>query len=972
MPSDPRYGPSSADVTLVGTGGGVRADTFFELPRGTLIGRYVVLDKLGAGGMGVVFAAYDPELDRKVAIKVLVPGPDSDESLSGGRARLLREAQALAKLSHPNVVAIHDVGTVDERVWLAMEFVEGATFGAWLGQRPRKSREIVHVLVAAGRGLAAAHAKGMLHRDFKPDNIMVGRDGRVRVMDFGLARSSDDVSDKESSALYESAVREARLSSSGRSTLDPRAFLSSQVTRAGALLGTPAYLAPEVFRGDGWGPSADQFAFCVTLWEALYGERPFDGDNLFDLATNVMEGNMRPPPRGRSVPGWLRRVCAKGLAVDTNRRYRDMSSLLSALETGAGTTRPLLVGALGVAAAITVFGGRQLLDQRAIRTCLEGNRGVQAAWNPARRRAVEERLSGIGSAYAEDTSSRVTVALDDYQERWTRVRRSLCEAATASDPIPTPDQAACFDGRIRAMSTLVDRLETAELGDLRYAVAAAVELPTPDACHHPPTGSSSDDAALDDRLISSKVLLAAGRLDDAASEATVVLEAASPARDPRRSADARYVVGVAAQRSSEFAEAEVALETAYFEALSAMQHETAARSALALAHLHAVGRVQFELGELWLEHARIQLQNLGREDPRLQAEFAAAAAALATERADYDQAEAHMRDAIALLRAGYGDSHPDIGLMYGHLAEMLDDAGKFAEAESAGRRGLELLETTLGPSHPDNAQALFAIATAQWKRGHGREALELSQQVLELRLAAFGPDDVSVAEAYNSLGNAHIQMGDWRSANDAHAKALAIRKAKYGPDEPRVATSLVNLADVGVHAGRLREGIEYAKDSLRIWEEKLGVDHAYCAYAHIVLGEGYLRTGDHAEALEAFDRALEIRRAGKESEHQLAEPLTGRGAALLALGRHAEALEALEAAWTIRQRNPSEELHAPDTGFVLARALWDEPASRTRAHELAEQARAGFERVKAARPEGLAAVEAWLETHPLEDDAAAD
>ena len=625
-----------------------------------------------------------------------------------------------------------------------------------------------------------------------------------------------------------------------------------------------------------------------------------------------------------------------------------------------------MIGTLLAAAALAIFGGREVLDRRAEKACLQGSDAASQLWNETRRDALTKEFSAIGSAYADDTAQRVAVALDGYQSSWTAARRSLCEASSSARALPRPEQQACFEGRLRAFSTLIERFEGVELGDLRYAVVAAIELPSVDLCGEASEGSSSSTGSLHDQLISAKVLLAARQLELASAEAQSVLDSIDPKRQLGLAAEARYVLGVSAQRSSDFKKAETRLRQAYFDAFEADQHETAARSALALVHLHAVGRVQFELGDLWLELAEAQQLASGRADPRLQAEHAAAAADLATERADYDQAETHMRDAIGLLRAGYGDSHPDIGLMYGHLAEMLDDAGKFAEAETAGRRGLELLETTLGANHPDNAQALFAIATAEWKRGRGQAALELSRQVLELRLAAFGPEDVSVAEAYNSVGNAYIQLGDWAAADQAHSKALAIRKAKYGPDEPRVATSLVNLADVGIHAGRLREGIDYAKASLRIWEDKLGVDHAYCAYAHIVLGEGYLRTGEYDKALRAFDRGLEIRRAGKESEHQLAEPLTGRGHALLELGRRAEALEALETAWAIRGRNPSEELHAPDTGFVLGRALWSDPASRSRAHELVRHAKDGFEKVKAARPEGLAAVDEWLEAHPLE------
>jgi serine/threonine protein kinase/tetratricopeptide (TPR) repeat protein len=931
-----------------------------------VIGRYVVLDKLGSGGMGVVFAAYDPELDRKVAIKLLMLPEDANDGLSAGRSRLLREAQALAKLSHPNVVAIHDVGTMEERVWLAMEFIEGRTLSEWLAVKERGWREIRSVLLEAGRGLAAAHAKGMLHRDFKPENVMVGNDGRVRVMDFGLARANEDLGDQGSSLLYESAVRDATAAASLDVATTPGALLAGQVTHAGTLLGTPAYLAPEVFRGDGWGPAADQFAFCVTLWEALFAERPFEGDSLVELAAHVMEGTMRPTPRGRQVPTWLRKVCARGLRVEPEQRFASMEFLLSELQHDRGRSRRR-AGAVAVIATLTLgaVGWRNLTEVRAHQSCLGESDAIDEVWNANVAKQLREQLNEEQSDYARDTADRVGSALDRYASSWRTARVESCDREDTATASSRPRVVECFDIRLDALSTLVQLLGRGETEHLRHAVVASVELPSARDCLDPLPASTDPKieprahAEITTSIITAKVLLKAGQLEEAQGQASRALELAGQRGARELEAQARQLLGLLAQASSDFAGAEASLRLSYFDAFELDRHDIAAQSAIALTHLHAVGRVQFELGDLWLELARGLVDKLPEGELRLRAELAGAAAALATERANYDEAEVELRRSISLLEEGYGPAHPDIGLMYGHLAELFDDAGDFDAAEKAAKRGLELLDASLGPAHPDNAQALFALATAAWKRGRGREALELSELVLQLRSEAFGPDDVAVAEALNSVGNAHIQLGDWREADLAHGRALEIRKAKYGSDEPRVATSLVNLADVAVHAGRHDEGIAYARDSLRIWENKLGREHAYCAYAHIVIGEGQLREERFSQALAAFDRGLTIRAAGKESEHQLAEPLTGRGEALLGLGRVDEALVDLERAWSIRLRHPSDELHAPDTAFALARALWIHGEDRPRALELATTAHQQFAKVAAARPEGVAAVEAW-------------
>jgi len=258
-----------------------------RLNRGTLVGRYVVLDVVGEGGMGVVYSAFDPELDRKVAIKLLQAKPGGS---TGEQAWLVREAQALARLSHPNVVAVHDVGTLPgDRVFIAMELVDGVTLRAWL-KTPRSWREVLPIMRAAGAGLAAAHAAGLVHRDFKPDNVIVGNDGRVRVMDFGLARAQLD-----GPAMRSSDV-----------AIDSRSPLSDKLTIAGTVVGTPAYMAPEVYQGDAADARTDQFAFGIALYEALYRTRPYEKLDLKQATATtrpISESRLTAPPAARVPHG---------------------------------------------------------------------------------------------------------------------------------------------------------------------------------------------------------------------------------------------------------------------------------------------------------------------------------------------------------------------------------------------------------------------------------------------------------------------------------------------------------------------------------------------------------------------------------------------------------------------------------------------------------------------------------------------
>src|SRR3954463_9477532 len=321
------------------------------LARGASIGRYVVLGLVGRGGMGEVYAAYDPELDRKVAVKLLRVKPGNGLSLAEGRQRTLREAQAIARLSHPNVVVVYDVGTVEDQVFIAMEFVDGNTVTYWLQSHQRTWQEIVKVFMAAGRGLTAAHDKELVHRDFKPDNVMVGRDGSVRVMDFGLARQVSDKPERGGPGVQTArslaTVAMALEADQGLSTVvintAPEAMdtqeiathsaaFDTQLTRTGAMMGTPAYMAPEQFLGTATDARTDQFSFCVALYEALYAERPFAGNSMFQLTANVVQGNVKEAPPDANVPPWVRRILLRGLRPNADERFPSMKALLDALE----------------------------------------------------------------------------------------------------------------------------------------------------------------------------------------------------------------------------------------------------------------------------------------------------------------------------------------------------------------------------------------------------------------------------------------------------------------------------------------------------------------------------------------------------------------------------------------------------------------------------------------------------------------
>ena len=288
------------------------------LAQGARVGRYEIESFRGAGGLGLVYVARDPELGRRVALKLL-------KSDASDQVRLTREAQAMARVSHPNVVAVHDVGETQGRIFLAMELVDGVDLRQWLAT-PRRRVEIVDAFRAAGRGLAAAHGAGLVHRDFKPENVLVDREGRIRVTDFGLARAIDGAPAPDELAA-----------------------------------GTPAYMAPEQHRGEHVDARTDQFAFCVALYEALYGERPFAGDDYESVRAAVLEGRVRPERAGARVPRTLRGILLRGLAPRPGDRWPTMEAILAALgRDRAKIPRRIAAAALALIAVFATawFGDR--------------------------------------------------------------------------------------------------------------------------------------------------------------------------------------------------------------------------------------------------------------------------------------------------------------------------------------------------------------------------------------------------------------------------------------------------------------------------------------------------------------------------------------------------------------------------------------------------------------------------------------
>jgi tetratricopeptide (TPR) repeat protein/predicted Ser/Thr protein kinase len=895
---------------------------------GSVVGRHVVLHRLGAGAMGVVYAAYDPELDRKVALKLMLPGMGGPT----GRLRLLREAQALAKLSHPNVVTIHDVGTVAEHVWIAMEFVQGQTLGEWSKAR-RDWRAVLEIMGKAGAGLAAAHAAGLLHRDFKPDNVMVGDDGRVCVMDFGLARMR-----------VGTGACTPELDPS-RPSAEAIGALATSVTQAGAVVGTPSYMAPEQFHGAELTGAADQFAFCVTLWGALYGERPFAGSTIPELVTNVLEGTLRSPPRDRPVPGWLRRVCERGLSVEPAQRWPSMHELLDSLAKGhtrarvrKGLVAVAVLGLLGVG----VDGARRYDLERRTAACEATGAQVETAWSPERERALREALVATGVSYAATTADKTMPWLDRRADAWRDARVEVCldaEVRGRMDAEMLDRSLWCLDERRMELESLVDELTLADAEVLHKTVTAAAELSSVAPCRDervlhalspPPDEDREAVRAVRAEVARAGSLERSGRYDKGLEVIRGVFERAEALGWRPLTAVAGLRLGTLLERTGAYAESERALEGAYFEAANGAAPEVAFEAAAELVFVVGVDSARYDDGLRWSRLAEVALVDIPDDEHLRRAGLLAYLAATHTTH-DRDAAKALAERALALFEGGLGPEHPHVAMALANLGNIHASSGAYHEARELYERALVVYEGALGPEHPDVATALNNLAVTYANADDLAETKRLQERALAIYEGALGPEHPDVATALNNLASTCRIVGAYDEARRLGERALAIRREALGAEHPLVASSLRTLASIDYETGAYDEAMHRYTQALAIDEKALGPEHA-----------------------------------------GLAASLTGLASLALRQGRPTDAVPLARRAVAVLEKNGAASGDLAVARFALAEALWDAPADggrdRARAVSLVEGIRQTDPSAGSAHARRRTKAEAWLAAHRDQPD----
>jgi tetratricopeptide (TPR) repeat protein len=933
----------------------VASDFPLPTPGQILAGRYMVFDYLGSGGMGVVLAAYDTRLDRRVALKLLAPEKTSNVTIHDGEARLVREAQAMARLNHPNVVAVYDAGSLEDgALFIAMEYVEGTTLRRWREQQPRTWREVLKAYLAAGRGLSAAHAAGLIHRDFKPDNVLVGEDGRARVMDFGLARPAHGTANEEPVTPP-----------------SPEAF-NSEITATGALLGTPKYMAPELVRGEAADVRSDIYAFCVSLYEALYGQLPFPEENMVEYTRARKEGRITPPPVHSEVPAWVTRTVLHGLEADPLQRTASIDELLAALEEDPVARRRDRYRALAAAVAGTVLAGLAIWGWAGQRgqepVCSRVERRLAGVWDPAVKVRVNEALLATGVSYAQATSERVSAALDSYVERWVRQGTALCEAEQSAQlPRLAALREFCLERRLSRLHATTELLvQGADKELLEKAVQAVYSLPPLEDC-------------VDDQTLTAAVPLPENPEERAQVKA--LLEKAD--RAEALLGTGKYKEGVAA--------GEALLK----------QVEQVNHAPLHGQILFMVARLKEALGDYAgaekLAHEALTYAADGKDAVLMSRTLSFLTVVKGVRLKQLQQAEMLVPVVRAVARST-GDSLTQ-ALALSQLGHLLMNQGKYNEAWESHRRALELREKVLGPEHPDVASSISNLASAAWWMGRYDEAVEKAERAVALQSKALGPEHPEVIKTLMISAGTLFEVGRYEDALKRHERVLELQEKVLGAQHPSVPISLTNIAITLMSLGRYEEARQRSERAMTLAQKR--TDPLKLAAAHISLGAALSELGRHDEAQRQQESALALRREALGPEHALVAeslrfhgielahlrkfrearteldraliihekalgkdhpdltyPLVALGDLLLDQGKPAKALPFLERA---QKLTPEGNIRA-EVRFSLARALWAAKRSeRPRAVTLATEARDYWQRLGHAPR--LERTSQWLSSH---------
>ncbi len=838
---------------------------------GDTFGRYVIEECLGSGGMGSVYAAFDPQLDRHVAIKHLHDGFSAD-----GAVQLLSEAKMMAKLSHPNVVTIYEVGTADGQLHIAMECVRGPTLRDWVDQAPRTWSEIAAAHLDAGKGMMAAHEAGIVHRDFKPANVLLGQDGRVRVTDFGIAKIIDYAAPTEQTAPRGASPAANDLSAElaqpatggfyetpgGPDTPRPRAATSptatvyqmeeSQrpamvgmrtpqdhpMTRTGVVRGTPAFMAPEVFQGQPVTARSDQYSFCVSLWHCLFGDYPYQAADLVSLQVEVMVGNLRKIPSEPPVPKRLQRLLRRGLARDPAERFPSMKALLAELERTIHPPRRLVIALAAVVVAGALVVGSMWMSSRAEKpaTCDGGTAKVTGVWGMDRPAELRKALGQhAGGAASGEMIGVIERELTSYASGWALAHDRACTETridkTQNDDV-LAERMVCLDRLLDEFGALVGLMKDADTVALPGLLAAAFQMPPAKSC----LLASSDRIEIPDAL-----------------------------RTPISSIRSRLAQATALERSGRFTQGLAVAEAALADAVPLAHDPTTAAALL------QVGRLQWRAGDPnaareTLIRTTTLAETAGMKELRVQSLIELVWVS-AWELRNPEEGGVWGRLAEASLRADKVPRRSLVAELQEHMGGVHYYKNQFAEGVESVTTALNVWRQDLGAKHPAVAYADNKLAVLYLAKGDLDEALARIREAIEIYTEATKGHHPGLVFAENNLGSILMKMGDVEGAETHFQTALRLGTTALGANHAEVAVSYANLGAVAASREDYPKAIEHLEHALEIERSRLGDHHLSVSDSEENVATVYELAGQNAKARTHCEAALAIRREKLGAEH---------------------------------------------------------------------------------------------------------
>jgi tetratricopeptide (TPR) repeat protein len=960
----------------------VGADLSRPPEKGTQVGRYVLLDQVGEGGMGFVFAAYDPELNRRVAIKLLRLERRDPRKVTAGQTRMLREAQAMAQLSDPHVVPVYDVGTYRDGVFLAMEFVEGQTLADWIRERAKHPwRQMLTVLRDAGAGLAAAHKAGLIHRDFKPANVLIGSDGRARVGDFGLARAENALPLLTPVPGMVPAVTEESLNVAVTPSLSltpgghtPSGALSTPLTVAGTMMGTPGYMAPEQYAGGAVNAGSDQFSFCVSLYEALYGARPFQASDVHRIADLVAKGQMLPPPKDTPVPSWVWHILQRGLAADPAKRFASMEALLAELgKDPAQERRRWMAVAAGVVLVAAAAVGARAYVVKQNQLCQGAAKKLAGAWDPATAESTHKALEATKLPYIPATWTSVRARLDEYAQRWTDTYVDACEATRRrgeqSEQVMDL-RMQCLDDSRLDLAALTALFQKADAKIAENAVKATLSLPDLARCSDPaalrePVPMPTDTAvrakinAAQEQLAQANTLFRAGKLKDARKAVEALMGPADTLGYPPLAARSyRLLADLEATLSSRSSsKAREWYERAFREAEAAHLDGIATAVLLEFSNEAVSDHGKIAEAKLFAELGHGTIARLRKPESYL-VDWEAELGQIAHGEGKVDESIEHTQRALALAEPL--NDPLVVSRVETELGWYYVDKGDLTHAQQQLEKALALREKLVGPDHPYVLQSLNALVRETATAGHFEEAMRYTQRTMALIDRVFGPEDARHCMMQSNLANVYLEWGDHAEDALREARAAAALCPKVlGADNPQYPAVLSIFGEALREAGHPQEALVQHRAAMEAFDRIHSTMPALSCLPFMGMAADDLAMNKGKDALVLAKQAVKCLNEGKVEGPNQSEALKVLGQAQLKLGDLPAAVASLSRVVALRTIAKEDPASIAEAKFLLAQAQWK--TDRPGAAALAQDAERVYE--ERGKSVEVKQIKAWRVAH---------